>query len=153
MAETNTDNSHLLTQFQSFCGSEQYARFLLVTNTRAIYKGRLLHWQDKLWRDFCDQYPEYSHLEQANLLKLFRICHIHDHPMLDDEVPAIYGYWHFPQDYLNAREQLFPLANMMHCGDSVELQQPASRQVQYCPACRDALIAWNADRTQKVGIQ
>lgn len=152
MAETDTDNSSLLAQFQSFCGSEQYTRFLLVTNARAIYKGRLLHWQEKLWRDFCDKHPEYDNLTQANLLKLFRICHIHHQAMLDDEVPAIYGHWDFPQAYLNAREQLFPFANMMNFGDSVELQQDASHQVKYCPACRDALITWNADQKDKAGI-
>lgn len=152
MNNTAVDNAELNERFRSFCGVDRYRKFLCTTNTRAVYKRRLLHWQQQLWDEFCVRHPEYVHLSSDDLLAAFRICHIHEQRLLEDHVPAVYGYWRFPQDYLTALEESFPFANMMYCGDSVERQRHANREVKYCPACREALLEWNADRKDKIGI-
>ncbi len=90
-----SDSSSLLRDFRLFCGSEKYVKFLSVINTRAVHLRRLLHWQEKLWFEFCGKNNEYSNIEQSELFEIFRICHIHNEPLLDDEVKAIYAYWRF----------------------------------------------------------
>ena len=152
MNNTAPIDAELIEQFRSFCGVERYRKFLCTTNTRAVYKRRLLHWQQKLWDEFCACYPEYAHFSSNDLLAAFRICHVHEQHLLDDHVPAIYGNWQFPREYLTGLDNSFPLANMMYCGDSVERQRDANRNVMYCPVCRQALLEWNAFRTDKIGI-
>ena len=146
------DDAEWIERFRSFTGVQGFRKFLRATNTGAVDKRRFLFWQEQLWDEFCAAHPEYVHLSSEDLLAAFRICHIHEHRLLDDHVPAIYGHWRFPQDYLTALEESFPFANMMYCGDSVERQRHANQCVQFCPECRDALIEWNAGRDHKIGI-
>ena len=152
MNDTFVDTAELIDRFRTFAGIERYRNFLYVTNTNAVDKRRLLHWQEQLWQGFCDDHPKYVRLTSDELLGLFRICHIHEQELLDDRVPAVYGHWRFPQDYLTALEQSFPFANLMYCGDNVERQRHVNQDVKYCPACREALLEWNADRKNKIGM-
>lgn len=146
------DDAELIERFRSFAGGERFRKFLRTTNTDAVYKRRFLFWQEQLWDEFCTSHPEYAQLSSDDLFALFRICHIHESRLLDDHVPATYGHWRFPQEYLLALEKSFPFANMMYCGDSVERQRHANHSVKYCPECRDALIEWNAGRNHKMGL-
>ena len=76
------DTAELIDRFRTFAGVERYRKFLYVTNTTAVHKRRLLHWQEQLWQAFCDDHPKHVHLTSDELLALFRICHIHEQQLM-----------------------------------------------------------------------
>lgn len=146
--------NELISQFRSFCGEDRYRKFLKTINTDAIHKHRLYHWQEELWNEFCNthHHHEYLYIPSDDLLNAFRICHIHEQRLLDDHVPADYGYRRFPLDYSIALEESFPFANMMYCDGPSKRERHANHNVKYCPTCRDTLLKWNANRKDKIGI-
>jgi hypothetical protein len=144
--------AEIITRFREFCGDTQYRKFLRAATTQSPHRGPLRYWQEQLWQEYCAADEEATSLSLEDVRLNFQRCYVHDLPLLAGHVPAVYGDWRFPREYLLALENEFPFAKLMYCGDSVVKQRHANRKVSYCPACRDALVAWNNGRKQPFGI-
>ncbi|TWU44694.1 hypothetical protein Poly51_59630 [Rubripirellula tenax] len=148
----NADANTLIDAFRGYCGVEVFRKFVAATNRECRIKQRLMFWQQDKWESFVATHAEYAALEFADIANAFRICHVHELPLHDDHVPAVYGRWHFPDGYLETKNDEFPYANLMFCGDSGQRRRHSNQDVEYCSACREALLQWNDGREHTCGI-
>lgn len=112
---TNPDDSVLKirSKFAEFCESpEQYRKFIEVFNRSARAKDRLLHWQQKLWNSFAAKHEESNQLSFADLVSVFRICHVHFMPLVDRQVKIAWDMIDvvYSPEYENALMNHFPYA-------------------------------------------
>ena len=133
-------------------GERRFRRFASSVRRTVPRQPAPLLWQEGVWAEFLDAFPRHRGLSLGAVLGEPGVCLVHMTERLPDAVPALYGHWHFPADYLDALEDRFPNAVMTYHGDSVELERPPVRGVYYCPECRRALIEWNEGRTHPIGL-
>jgi len=73
-----------------------------------------------------------------------KYCVIHDMKLQEDTVPIIYGHVYISEEYREAWKD-FPNANTQSFGGCVSSQHsPKTKEVIYCPACRQAEEKWMA---------
>lgn len=123
-------------------GPEQYKRFLAELNGRCQSKQRLFYWQETLW-GHAQERLGVRIADFRTISALFRYCHVHGHELEPQMVPVVYGTWHFTGSYIEAMETSFPYANEVFLGPCWH-ESPTSREVFYCPDCREAKARWKA---------
>lgn len=146
------NDDELLQTFRREYGDQLAAKFVQAFYGRQPGQDRLRYWQQEQWYQFCERHSAAAKFSFPELESAFRICHVHWRRLKPDIVPATFGYWAFPRNYLDARLSSFPFANFIYCGDSVEMSRDRERQVFYCDDCRAALIGWNRGRKNKIGL-
>jgi hypothetical protein len=134
-------------KFETFCGPSKFTQFLESFNKTARKRGRLTFFQEKLWDEFTKKCPEFRSLEFEKLIPIFRICHVHKVPLIDQEVPIVRGLHdvHYSPQYETAASELFPYA-----GEFV-LNSPAfeSKQSLTIDRCNECFRAMQEFETQR----
>ena len=72
-------------------------------------------------------------------------CPVHGVATRTETRAINYGLYRFPQGYLEAERELFPLAHT-HVGGGCVVGWDKFARVRYCPECREAERAWHASR-------
>lgn len=76
-----------------------------------------------------------------------KVCPLHDQELLDGTVPAFFGFFGTSSNYAPAWRNAFRYANSWAAGGcSVAAGKPSTREVKYCPICRDAERTWLAEQ-------
>jgi hypothetical protein len=139
----------IATKFQASIPDERFRKFLRVLQTTALRKGRLLAWQDFLWAKFRETCPE-APASFVEIAEALRMCPVHLSRMSMAEVPIQYGLWHFSQQELKAKDDLFPFANyVVHGPDWGGAAKTAL--VPVCSECREARDLWDRTHTKAFG--
>lgn len=74
-------------------------------------------------------------------------CEAHGDELQTDHLRTSYGLYRWPEGYFEARQKLFPHAcSVLTGGCFVDLDDAGLHRVRFCPACRRAEAAWNAER-------
>jgi hypothetical protein len=121
-------------RFESFCGTDDYRRFLRALNTTCLDRGRLFYWQERLWARFAESQAETLPTEYAEIASAFRLCDVHGNELTQGEVPAVSGLFRYPDGYWDAHSAEFPFANTyvaLGCRG-----EDGVANVYYCQACR-----------------
>ena len=63
--------NEIVEAFVAHCGIERHNEFLNVLRTTSTEKGRLLFWQEKLWREFANQHGLDADLSLNHMIELF----------------------------------------------------------------------------------
>lgn len=148
-----TEIDKLRQALKRFSGNPQYRKFIKTINTTGRGTGQFLYWQEKLWKRFTGDYPEFSNYRYKDLEDAFKLCHLHLVELQSDEVPAHYQRQRPPREYSRARDLSFPFANQVHFGDVTAKPKPHRRAVLFCAACRKELLRWNSRRKEKFGLE
>lgn len=122
-----------------FLGPERFRKFV----QQGYLRGRLRFWQEQVWEEFVNH-----HLEWAGALEdlpaAIRICELHGDELCRDTVGVIQGYVDYSQEYVDARNRLFPHAAIGPISTEGGPFEGNQIEVWYCPACRDAYAAWES---------
>lgn len=136
--------------FRGFVSDEYYRKFVRALNTTGRAKGRLLAWQDSVWKQFTTAHvgvPE----SFESIADALCICPVHLIRMSMEPVPIRYGLRQFSSEEIRAREEMFPFANYMVSGPDW-IEPETVRVVPVCRACRDAQNDWNAHKNDPFGL-
>lgn len=136
-----------------FAGNPQYRKFVRTMTTKVKGTGKLLYWQEKLWKRFSEEYPEFADYVPQQLEEALNLCHLHLLDLKQENVKAYYVRQTYPTDYIKSRDLRFPYGNMVFFGDSNAKPKTPHRNVAFCEECRKELIRWNARRKDKFGLE
>jgi len=148
-----TETEKLRNSLRRFAGNPQYRKFIKTMTTTGRGTGKFLYWQEKLWKRFMEEYPEFASLKYKELETAMNLCHLHLVELQHDEVEAHYNRSRLPRDYKKARDLNFPYANKVYFGDVTAKPKLPRRKVLFCGECRKELIRWNARRRDKFGLE
>ena len=68
-------------------------------------------------------------------------CDLHGLSLIQGEATIIYGIWEPTEEYVSARERLFPRSRLRVPGGCVVGDEDTERTLG-CPACREAELQW-----------
>lgn len=122
--------------FRSFVGDEKFRKFVRAVNTSR--RDRLLYWQEQLWQQFSAEQPMME-LPAASIREVFQFCEIHGCELERDTIPIKNGLVHYPPEFIEARDRLFPYARSV-CYIDFQISR-TEVEVTCCPACRRALAS------------
>lgn len=78
-----------------------------------------------------------------------RHCEVHGDELQSDHLRTSYGLYLWPAGYLEARRTQFPHAcTVLTGGCFVDPDDTEPHRVKYCPSCRRAEAAWEANLPQ-----
>jgi hypothetical protein len=137
---------------KEFCGPAEFRRFVEEIHSGRRQQQRLRYWQERLLSEFTERFPEHRGLTVSEIVAALMICHIHERPLSRDRIPAEYGYWVLPEEFMQAHRKQFPYGLMIFYGDSGDVERPPTREVLACPDCRAELERWNRGREQPLGV-
>jgi hypothetical protein len=76
-------------------------------------------------------------------------CEIHDYILLRANVPIHYGLISIDDEFIEAREKLFPNANTSVMGGCV-LEDESEMELLICEKCREAETKWRKDNNREI---
>jgi hypothetical protein len=71
-------------------------------------------------------------------------CTVHRQRLQSDEVPIVYGLMRFEPEYRKLVRRSFPRAHFVTYGGCRINTEVQTRDVSFCPACREAYTEWAA---------
>jgi hypothetical protein len=146
------DVKQFQSEFKEFCGPSRFRRFVEVVHLGRRQQQRLRYWQERILTAFTERFSQYCGMTVLDIIAALEVCHIHDRPLVRDRVPAAYGDWRLPMEFMKARSERFPYGSTIYYGDSVEVERLPTREVLACPDCRAELERWNHGRKRPLGV-
>jgi hypothetical protein len=71
------------------------------------------------------------------------VCELHGVTLIPGQGDAVYGLWSPSSEYYDARAQWFPNSKLtLPQGCFYSSDWPKRLPVDFCPACREAELAW-----------
>lgn len=130
------DTRELRALFRRFAGPDRYSKFVRAVNRSCRRKGRLLFWQEQLWKEFAATNPETPRAFEQ-VMSTFSVCDVHDCPLQkpSDEAP------------------LPEIRNTLECEVASNNLFPfAIDQNLVCDQCRTARKKWIEENRELCGI-
>ena len=75
------DADEIRRSFADFCGTDRYRQFVAAIWRKAIWKQRLVFWQEQLWREFSRSTASALPVSFADVYRVFRVCPRHLEPL------------------------------------------------------------------------
>ncbi len=120
-----------------FLGDGQYRKFI----ERGMRRGRLAFWQEQEWNRFSQAPPEFV-VSPDELAVALRVCHLHGDELQPDTAEVFHGCRDLAQQYVEARNRLFPHAAEDAVSTEGQPVQGDRIEVWFCPSCRKAAAVW-----------
>ena len=125
----------------AFLGDAQYQKFV----QQGVHHGRMRYWQEQAWGQFTAAHPDFA-VNQDELANALRVCHVHGDELQPDTVEVFHGCMDLVQSYVDARYRLFPHAEQDVVSTEGRRFEGDRIEVWFCPSCRAARAAWEAQR-------
>jgi len=128
--------------FKEFLDNDE--RFLKFTDSVQEVKGRLYFWQEGIWEDFTNQYPNVSR-DFADIVTIFRYCQLHDVELLSEKTKVFHGNMDYCSRQLAIEAKKFPCHGRRTIS-SEGGSMPDYVTRWYCPICRSNYDSWCKNR-------
>jgi hypothetical protein len=135
------DQIEIRDRFAAFAGTEVFRRFVSKLNKACRWQGRLLFWQEDLWKQFVDANPGIE-LTFDEIEKALRICELHECELQVDPQGLSASCKGAVNDWVMAQG---PFSPNLDCGPSCPGGAPGEYYhfgMWFCPECRNADKEW-----------
>jgi hypothetical protein len=138
------EKNPLAKQFESYCGTTQFDKFLRELNTHCLRHGELRFWMQELWERFSKAHAG-APRTFGQIAKTLCLCCVHHVRLKKNRVRSIYYYGEidFDEKYDRTCWKKFPFANTFILARDGPQFEVTPGNMLYCEECRRGYGIWN----------